>query len=114
MSERSEHTPGPWTILGENLDREIEVICEARKETVCIVLPEPDGEYSGRTPADARLIAAAPEMFEALSGLVDATVRDANEHGISGFTGARLSDARAALLKATSSQESGPPQEVER
>ena len=39
-------------------------------------------------------------MREALEGLVAAVVKDSNEHGISGYTGARLSDASAALSQA--------------
>lgn len=43
----------------------------------------------------------APTMREALEGLVEAVVRDSNESkSISGYTGARLSDARAALSQA--------------
>ena len=44
--------------------------------------------------------ARADAMREALEGLVAAVVKDSNEHGISGYTGARLSDARAALSQA--------------
>ena len=51
-------------------------------------------------PAILQLQREAEEMREALEGLVAAVVKDSNEHGISGYTGARLSDARAALSQA--------------
>lgn len=58
------HTPGPWTLhptLGEKLDPP-QIYCNG--STVCTVdtsAPEP-----GERIANARLIAAAPEMLEAL------------------------------------------------
>jgi hypothetical protein len=39
-------------------------------------------------------------LMAALAGLIDAVERDSAEKGISGYTGARLSDARAALARA--------------
>lgn len=62
----------------------------------------------GAEPVDAATLqreaeaerARADAMREALEGLVAAVVKDSNEHGISGYTGARLSDARAALSQA--------------
>ena len=64
--EKPAHTPGPWTSawvgtrphgvavvwLGENTDKRIEIIGTSKDE------------------ANARLIAAAPEMLEALRNLV--------------------------------------------
>lgn len=51
-------------------------------------------------PVDAALCVAAPELFAALEGLVQAVEQDADGRGVSGFTGARLYDARAAIAKA--------------
>jgi hypothetical protein len=64
----SKHTPGPWRIARYNHEDE-----EARLEMDC---NHPDGwRWSGwigvRTEANARLIAAAPDMLDALKGLLD-------------------------------------------
>ena len=59
----SKHTPGPWNVGHEDENTgEIEVISDGRPY-VCLVLP---GAIDEVTPANARLIAAAPELLEAL------------------------------------------------
>lgn len=56
-------TPGPWSVGVEDANSgEIEVVSEARPY-VCMVLP---GAIDGTTAANARLIAAAPDLLEAL------------------------------------------------
>lgn len=56
MSEKTQYTPGPWAWSGAQLLAER----DRHSETVLIAAQfEP-------SDADARLIAAAPEMFEAL------------------------------------------------
>lgn len=54
----SEHTPGPWGI-----DRSIGVWIMAGSLHVATIPRAADGDWS---PANARLIAAAPDMLEAL------------------------------------------------
>ena len=53
-------TPGPWKIIrdGNGATR----IGPSHNHTVAIVLNPPDGQWHG----NARLIAAAPEMYEVL------------------------------------------------
>jgi hypothetical protein len=68
----------------------------------------------GPTPADAALVRQAANVVvaelavralpplpgslaDALAGLIEGVERDSREKGISGFTAARLTDARAAL-----------------
>lgn len=94
MSE-TKHTPGPWHV-GEVaiLDR------DTGQER-----PDPhsawvhnDGSFevsliSSDASADARLIAAAPDMLEALIDLV----KEASEY----YEGGKLGAARAAVAKAT-------------
>jgi hypothetical protein len=65
----SKHTPGPWRIARYNHEDE-----EARLEMDC---NHPDGwRWSGwigvRTEANARLIAAAPDMLGALKEMLEA------------------------------------------
>ena len=56
----SKHTPGPWYVGCEDEDTgEIEVISGVRPY-VCLVLP---GAIDDVTPANARLIAAAPDLL---------------------------------------------------
>jgi hypothetical protein len=67
---QSQHTPGPWQIfpnpspLGLIVGR----FGEAAQEAVCDVYASADGGIRGN--ADAALIAAAPDLLEALKGLL--------------------------------------------
>lgn len=84
----SKHTPGPWNVGHEDENTgEIEVISDGRPY-VCLVLP---GAIDEVTPANARLIAAAPELLEALQRLVDAVDPESTGWG----------EAVAVIAKAT-------------
>lgn len=62
----SKHTPGPWYVGCEDENTgEIEVVSEDRPY-ICLVFP---GAIDEVTPANARLIAAAPDLLKALKGL---------------------------------------------
>ena len=71
----SKHTPGPWT-------KSRNVISDQNGQIIAAV----DYGQSGYVQANARLIAASPEMYEALKGLVSLalcgvsidTIRDGN------------------------------------
>ena len=83
----SKHTPGPWMAFGH--------LVGAGKDSriaVCVApLVGPDASN-----ANARLIAAAPELLDALRELVNA----ASEHPNGGwFVGVRADHARALLAK---------------
>lgn len=56
---KTKHTLGPWRTVetGETLDGDIEIVAGVTDDVAIV--------YAGRTD-DARLIAAAPEMLEAL------------------------------------------------
>ncbi|MEB5935519.1 hypothetical protein MXL15_25360 [Pseudomonas mosselii] len=91
MSERK-HTPGPWTDLPRT---ECIAICgqdKARLQLGFVNSANPDRVAEGE--ANARLIAAAPDLLEALESCI--------EHG--SMTGAEwvADKARAAIAKATS------------
>jgi ketosteroid isomerase-like protein len=89
----SAHTPGPWTVADNN-----EVHCDAK--TIAMVADLNWGQYrdaedngEAEFEANARLIAAAPELLEALKALTDADTD---------FTRAWAKEAaRAAIAKAT-------------
>ena len=64
MTTQATHTPGPWysaPTAGHDMHGQSAIASEANGKTVAIA-------YDGK--ADARLIAAAPEMLEALRAMV--------------------------------------------
>ena len=100
----TKHTPGPWRVND---------VVEAM---VLTDYPEEDGRRRddlliarcGMHFADARLIAAAPDLLEALHGIADAA-KEAMLPGTSANTkeillSAISEDARAAIAKATGAQ----------
>lgn len=116
MSEAN-HTPGPWTVLPEEADKDylrirgtrlgvrykVANVHHLRFEGVHAVVRERDDAES---MANARLIAAAPELLEALKNLDEAYCRSggpltrAERHE----DRQRLIAARAAIAKATGEQ----------
>ena len=78
----SKHTPGPW-IIDENIAMiksnpqalgDQEYICELYDKVNDLGNEWTDDSMSGEIVANARLIAAAPEMFELLKKMQDATL----------------------------------------
>lgn len=118
MSAQAGHTPGPWTLLPEEADKDylrirgtrlggrykVANVHHIRYEGVHAVVRERDDAES---MANARLIAAAPELLEALKGLDEAYCRAgtpltrAERHEDRN----RLIAARAAIAKATGDTE---------
>ena len=88
-----EYTPGPWHVTGYHV--------EARAGAIATVCDAGDGDTEG--DANARLIAAAPELLAALQELVaEWDARHADEDHRTGYTldtwGVQL--ARAAIATA--------------
>lgn len=104
----TKHTPGPWCFQFTEENGECFVIANNLGGMVGAALPWPteiEARDFRRVIANARLIAAAPDLFAALNGLIDrhsALVAS----GDCGFWDVENEDemkaARAAILKATS------------
>lgn len=61
----SKHTPGDWIVSGDSI--------VTSDETICIATIETDGGYEAtrdEREANSRLIAAAPELLEALKAVI--------------------------------------------
>ena len=82
----SEHTPGPWHTAGEQ-----GVQIRSAKDQIAKVWTMRGNEWK----ANAHLIAAAPDLLEALQDMV-------SDHA--SLSAATLAFARAAIAKATGEQ----------
>ena len=95
MTTQTTHTPGPWK------EKRKLAIYSADDEPICAVFP---AETEGQSAADAHLIAAAPDLLEALRGSVEwlRTLREENEAAVieSAPDGFSLCDAEAIIAKA--------------
>ena len=94
----SKHTPGPWTLggpigSGHLHGREPKFRVYAHRTLFLEVCADPDGYVRGENEANARLIAAAPDLLEACKVAL----------GIIGF-GAEHDQISAAIAKATGEQ----------
>ena len=92
-------TPGPWYVTGK-LTRYVEALIDGGliQEVAACGPTKADGGYGPQQEANARLIAAAPDLLEALKWMVLRT----EEGGYS--DGKCLEEARAAIAKATGEQ----------
>ena len=99
MSE-TKHTPGPWEVSWDKYGKESEIHgkSELNDGPICII-PHDDVTESGAEEqlANARLIAAAPELLEALEGL-------AMKAGRHFWRDVVVTQARAAIAKAKGEQ----------
>jgi hypothetical protein len=92
----TKHTAGPWHIARFEAST-----VEIRNERGLIVAEV--GDSSVEDEADARLIAAAPELLEALDILVANLTNDLECDGHRAEDDVRVKLARAAIAKATRS-----------
>ena len=88
-------TPGPWYVTGK-LTRYVEARIGGGliQEVASCGPTEADGGYGPQQAANARLIAAAPDLLEALRGVLRIADRKTDE----------FDAARAAIAKATGEQ----------
>lgn len=95
---QDKHMPGPWVASEQdNGEWVIEAADRHVNDWVVAIVCDNCGDSS--TEANARLIAAAPEMLEVLRDLLDAIERDIPD-AVSITTGP-MQAARAAIVKAT-------------
>ena len=97
----NKHTKGPWFNCGygEYADYNgkcIIVLGDDNTRRVTVVL----GRNTPETQANARLIAAAPELLEALENLHANIAEYAQINNLGGFDNQDMQQARAAIAKA--------------
>lgn len=95
-NSKTKHTPGPW-VIGQSGDLDTPIFCNG-KDAINVFAGE-TGQLQAE--ANARLIAAAPEMLEALERIIDqidsTTSRVSNNYEL---LHAILIGARTAVAKA--------------
>ncbi len=103
----SGHTPGPWALQmaedcrGRQLDEMVKWVVTANSHDLWVSTgPTWDAEHDAEALANARLIAAAPELLEALRGLLNR----ANDELADPEDVVEISAARAAIARATGAQ----------
>ena len=90
----NKHTPGPWQIANGE-DRRVYLINHGRDAVGETVYTDT------RNPADARLIAAAPDLLAALKGILREHDALQMAEGRTGDRWPAATRARAAIAKAT-------------
>lgn len=96
-----QHTPGPWAV--HPVSARVDAFSGGTPLPVCELLWPTDERSEAETEANAHLIAAAPEMLDALDGLTP--ILEAAESNASGnpewaWVSKRINAARAAIGKA--------------
>jgi hypothetical protein len=90
------HTPGPWVVESGRLHHYIKT--ESGRDVAEVINPIP--YKCERSLADAHLIAAAPDLLEALQLVMHEVVESGNDTQQFGWGKANAA-ARAAIAKAT-------------
>jgi hypothetical protein len=100
------HTPGPWAVFPHyckddpnSIYAQTWLIGLGQYDTIAEVRPGHD-EFDGQNDANARLIAAAPELLEALEAIRDWDER-CNPAGYAGLPDSTRAAMYAAIAKAT-------------
>ena len=95
------HTPGPWINHGRSPQPGLPHSAVAAKTLIARVYSEAFGDEAQET-ANACLIAAAPELLDALTWLLDETTdRIDTSRSSAGTIGDAAGGVRAAIAKAT-------------
>jgi hypothetical protein len=72
----TKHTPGPWVVDAVYKDS-VSSVAPGIDDNIICLSPSVEGWTDDRWPANAHLIAAAPDMLEALRIALDAATWDA-------------------------------------
>ena len=98
-------TPGPWYATGK-LTRYVEARIDGGliQEVAACGPTKADGGYGPQQEANARLIAAAPDLLEALQDIAEYWNQDQNEAAMADACWHAIHTARAAITKATGEQ----------
>ncbi len=95
----SKHTPGPWVVVGSRTKYvEARLVGSLMQEVAACGPTLADEGYGQQQEANARLIAAAPDLLEALKALLERYALAIGNEGIECY------QARAAIAKATGEQ----------
>lgn len=94
------HTPGPWFLSDEDSPllsgADGAYIAQVFSRTNCDI-----GSLRSNYAADARLIASAPELLDALQGLIGSLAKLKSGDYVVGRDSVWLDAARAAIARAT-------------
>ena len=101
------HTPGPWSVA--YLDDNGQSVVKGEHTEIATCWHHCVGSIEAQMHANARLIAAAPDLLAALQGAIGALEFSQDYHRDLGnedqaFAADRLDDARAAIAKATAGE----------
>jgi hypothetical protein len=102
----SAHTKGPWRMEGSEEDPYGQIAVFADSRLVCELWQDdaPDRDYNEEQHANARLIAAAPDLLAALNGIIGLVQlvqhRDDLPLNLNMFANHRYVEALAAIAKA--------------
>jgi hypothetical protein len=101
MMMEVKHTPGPWVVQdGDRFSMEMVITSQRRIEEsmapICEMDVDYDGEHGEEQHANAKLIAAAPELLEALIALHAVASIDRDKDY------STVTNAAAIIAKATS------------
>lgn len=91
------HTPGPWTIRHNEYEKDSYILAENKEFPVCLIGETHYFNNSEINKANALLISTAPELLEALEGIV----KKIDELGLDFEDNGRIAKAKAAITKAT-------------
>jgi hypothetical protein len=97
QSTKAGRTPRPWKVVEDIFNQRPEIRDEEGRRIAVVVCDYPKSMSS--VTADAHILAAAPEMLEALVNLLN----DLDEHATGSF-GESEDAARAAIAKARGEQ----------
>ena len=100
----NKHTPGPWAPGHPDQDNDRHVVCSLSEGWSVVALQADPAKYDPE--ADARLIAAAPELLEEAEKLIDLHVKAMNgeQSDLVQWDSAVL-NLRSAIAKAKGEQE---------